>query len=523
MLRIVNLIFVLCFIGSVGHAQDAEPTVDSEQLRREVCQDALTTTQTEIIGNRWMGKTLIFDTNVLLNDPFAIYKFPGAHVVITGTVLEEIDGKKSDERLGRAARMFAREMIKIIERNQSAKNMQLPNQASLTIDQGNYMRMLKTSTLDLRKKDNELIATALGYADDPAIGKENVFIISDDLNVRVKSFGMGVKARPYELEWVTPVGQQESFVKRYALTDEQMDTFIKTRKMAIPQDLQIFPNEFVTFTSPTIPEPSAETTARYHYNREKPEESGLVQLTKFVATSDQPGAPMNLEQTMALDLLLDPTVDIVIMEAKAGTGKTFLAVLTALATKASSKKYNKILISRPTVHLGSHHPGALPGGIDEKYSEWKMPFLDNYNSLMNKRAEITNPGRKASVSDRAELPSEFQLLPFEFIRGRSIENALILVDEFQNTNVHEAKTVLTRVGKNSKIVIIGNEDQIDSANGYLNATNNGLSVSASGFRRKSLSDAEHSLVGFVKMVDGVRSPAAELAQKVLDSREKDSD
>lgn len=514
------------FISLTSISIFASPGPESSAVS-EICESSLNSRRPTGAENEWLKKTVILDTNVILNDPEAMYRYPGAHIIISGTVLEELDAKKSDPRLGKAVRSFTRELLRVVELAQSSSEVSLGRGSLLTVDHKNYAEFLAATTLDLKKKDNEILALAKAYSEER--GRENVFIISDDLNVRIKSFGLMLQARPYELTWLKPA-QEEIFegVHEFELSDEQMEMFLKGRMIRKPEGLNIAPNEFVAFKSPSHP-PTEKTVGRFRFNRESPDSLFIYDLMDY-QDMGLPGAPMNLEQMMLLDLLLDPHVDCVIAIGKAGTGKTFLAMMAALELMQQQHIYDQIFVTKPTVYMGHNNPGALPGDIEGKYSEWMKPYLDNLAIIQNLRQGITTAsapkaqsgkGREAGKSgpDRKplmKLPFGFNILPFEFLRGRSLSRAMVVMDEFQNTNLHEAKTTLTRVGGNTKIVIMGDPTQIDVSPNFLNSSNNGLSVSAAIFTGSGLSMDERSRTGLVRLHAGVRSGFAELATKVFE-------
>lgn len=479
-------------------------------LAHDSCETNLVPKATDAKG-KWDGKFLIFDTNVMLNDPQAIYKYPGAHIIISGTVLEELDSKKNDPRLGKTARSFSRELLKLIEREKSPLNIKLGGGSLLSLDYKDYLSQLTKTTLDRKKKDNELLALAVGYGNEK--GMENVILISDDLNVRIKSIGLKIEARPFELELGTTVSPKDSeAVRTFELTDKEMKNFLELGFITKPQGLEIAPNEFVTFSSPATPA-SLTTVGRFHFNRAEPGNLLIKALPDFKKMG-LPFMPLNIEQAMALDVLLDPTIDCVILEAKAGTGKTFLTMMAAMYMR-EKKAYQRVLVTKPTVYMGHNNPGALPGSIDEKYSEWMKPYLDNISRLMS-AGKNGSPNKPVSYSKAESLPFGFELLPFEFMRGRSIPKAMIVVDEFQNTNLHEAKTILTRVGEETKMVIMGDASQIDVSPNFLNATNNGLTVSATLLTDPNLPMDKRSRVARVKLHAGVRSGFADMASDIFD-------
>ena len=464
----------------------------------EVCDGRMTAQQ------KWAGKFLIFDTNVIFNDPQALHKFPGATIIIAGTAIEEVDDNKTNSRLSHAGRVFSRDIIKLVEQAKTSMNVPLEQGSHLTLDWDNHTELLNGTTLAKDKRDNELIALTMKYAKDH--GTDNAILISDDTNVRIKAAGLKLHTQPLLNQIMTPSqAKNEEDFRIVEISDADMETFLQQKVLPLPEGLDIGPNEFVSFKSPSTAASDA-TVGRFRFDRQNPENKRIHAIPEFKELL--PFKPKNIEQAMALDVALDPTIDFVFLEAKAGTGKTFVTLLSAI-NLLKQRNIQRVFLSKPTVHMGQHDPGALPGDIDEKYSEWIQPYLDNLSQLMNPNKP---PGEKVLT----KLPPNFEILPFEFMRGRSLMNALIVIDEFQNASELEAKTILTRLGVKSKIVLMGDPSQIDPSSHNLTASNNGLTLSARRLTNPELSMDRRSRVARIHLRTGVRSEGAELATDAFD-------
>ncbi|NJL26211.1 MAG: hypothetical protein HC902_14355 [Calothrix sp. SM1_5_4] len=411
------------------------------------------------------------------------------------------------------ARAFARELSRLMENKaQNEPEIRLQDGTTVILDGADYTREnLDNKIFAANKPDNEILAVALYYKNKTESG-QSVVLLTEDMILTVKAQFFGVNARSVEIPHVRQLNESYTQLKDAEISDEEMSRFLELGFLQQPERFGVRPNQFVRFHSPTYPA-SDDTVGRYVFSRSADTPHKIVRLADYNETSpDLFGfGARNLEQRMFLDVLLDPNISIVIGSAKAGTGKTFLSVLSAKKL-LESDKFDRVLVSRPTVFMGRNDPGALPGGIDEKYSEWKQPYLDNIQAI-NKRG--AQPGSK-QLRLQARLPERWEILPFEFMRGRSISDSLIIVDEFQNTNGHEAKTILTRIGENSKLILMGDVGQIDVPPTFLNKWNNGLALSMAAFTNPSLSDEELSHVAVVELFEGVRSAAAELSSRAFD-------
>ncbi len=509
---------------------------------------------------KWSGKLIVFDTNVLLNDPNSIFKYPGAQIVIPGAVINEIDNHKKDEKTGRAARAFSRTLRELNKKyrkiNKPVPLNDLDDGTTIMVDSKNYVWLLNDTAYHEPIPDNLIIATALYYAHEWP-DSDDVYLVSDDSNVQIKASSEDVQTMGSEYEWVTVptenVAEVEK-IRRIRVSAEQMTQFKATGTLPKPEDFQIAPNEFAMLQLEGDEEaiPSVENVVRYFFDRKAPEASHLRRL--LLKTPALPFPAKNLEQTMALELLLDPSIDLVISQSPAGTGKTFITLMAGYVQQKTSQNpqvgYDQLLVTRTLVQIGKTDLGALPGGQDEKLAPFNENYADAIKAFQKKNMGPASPNGGASAvaetldrsykgirsqkvvyknknkgggakkgdmtTSTSKKGSGYTLMAFPHIRGRSIQDSFIVMDEAQNSSVHEMKTFLTRAGEGSKMVILGDASQIDVP--YLNESNNGLSVTASLVLSAGLTLEERSHIGYVKLTEGVRSALAEIAVKLFDSK-----
>ncbi len=512
----------------------------------------------------WDNKVMVLDTNIIFNDPNSIYRFPGATIVIPGAVMSEVGKYKSDEKLGRAARQFIRTVRDYIDRGaQTKKGIDLGNGSILRLDSKDYTSLLDGTTYDRHEMDNRILATAINYMYESPIGTVT-YLVTDDGELMIKANGEDIPTMglDYQFRQSTPSAGEDDLPLNYVSfkTDEQtLNRFFHEGRIDKPAGLQIRPNQFVMMFSEQTAGSQA-TVGRYFYDRANPEKSGIRKLMDF---SKLPIQPKNIEQAMLLDILLDPTIHLVISQSPAGTGKTFLAIVAGLLQMA---QYDRLLVTRTLVQIGKTDLGAMPGSMKEKLSHWMPNLEDAFEALakaLKAKKELERDERsdafargertpsksadgltsrerkererkwKAEARDaqlRGEPPpprpweannatlvpdkNKVEMVPFPHIRGRSISDAMIILDEAQNTSVHEMKTFLTRAGEGTKMIILGDATQIDSP--FLNERNNGLTVATNLFTAADLSDADASLVGHIQLTDGVRSELADLARRLFE-------
>ncbi len=436
-----------------------------------------------------MIKNLVLDTNVLIHDPEAVFKFDDNDVYIPIFVIEEIDKfKKEGTERGRNCRHFCR--ILDGRREKSSKPLSLG--ASLGTNLGNLYVYVPSvhdhkESLDHGAQDRAILSVAIEIRDRD-IPKKTVFITMDT-NLRIRADAIGMESETYEnsrtdtetSSSVIEIGASESSIIELFSTGET--------KVSVPDGLR--PNSSVMLTNFSNPLNTA--LARYDSS------TNTVKKLSYPKDGVTGIRPKNREQSFALDLLLDDKIQIVTLVGKAGTGKTLLAIAAGLS-KIQEGVYTRMLVSRPVMPLGKDI-GFLPGSVDEKLAPWMQPIFDNLEFLFSKGKKVDSEAYKELLSTGV-----IQVEPLTYIRGRSLPYQYIVIDECQNLSPHEIKTIVTRAGIGSKIILTGDPEQID--NPYVDASSNGLSVVADKFR-------EQIIAGHVVLTRGERSELAELASRLM--------
>ena len=432
-----------------------------------------------------MKKNYILDTNVLLHDPNAINKFEEHTVIIPIRVIEEIDRFKRDlSELGRSARTVSRMLDELRRRGKLSDGVRMDNGGELRIafngqltGQGHGepadFQILKMAS-DLKQRE----------PDSPCI------VVSKDVNLRLKADAMGLDAQNYENDHVD-INELYMGHREMDASAEQIAEFMDKGRVGLP-GAALCPNEYVLLKDAADPS----HTALGRYDAETQSVIALIRSPDEI----RPVTPRNKEQHFAIDALLDDRIKIVTIIGKAGTGKTLLAVAAGLHKTLWDKVYRKMLVCRPTFPMGKDI-GYLPGTMEEKLNPWMQPIYDALDLLANGRR-----GHPQKDRDALEEADRIGVEPLTYIRGRSIPNQYIIVDEAQNLTPLEVKTVITRVGHGTKIVLTGDIYQID--NPYVDAMSNGLSVVVDRFR-------PHALAAHIHLSKGVRSEVAELAANLL--------
>jgi PhoH-like ATPase len=439
-----------------------------------------------------LNKTFILDTNVLLLDPLAINKFgPNNKVFIPLTVIEELDRFKKDQNEnGRNARYFSRLIDGFRSQGSLFKGVKLENGGTLQVSVTKEYKGTGNSGLKLDLNDNIILGSALTLKE----AGENVILITKDINLRLKSDAVNVHAEDYETTGVTEdelySGQR---VVQFDL--EKIEEFEKERFLKIePGDINnLYPNEYLVLADKNNPFKKA--LGRFHAKK-----GGLVPLIK-----PKEGVwgihPKNIEQQFAMDALLNNEINLVSLVGKAGTGKTLLAIAAGLECAITKQNYSRVLVSRPIVPMG-RDLGFLPGDISEKLGPWMQPIFDNIDFLFgNQRAR-----NEMTTWDELINQGLLHVEPLTYIRGRSLPQQFMIVDESQNLTPHEIKTIITRAGEGTKIVLTGDSEQID--NPYLDSLNNGLVYTIDKLKGEEI-------VAHVKLSVGERSPLSEIASKLL--------
>ena len=434
-------------------------------------------------------KVFVLDTNVILHDPQAIFAFEDHEVVIPIYVIEEIDQFKKDlSELGRNARQVARTLDGLRQDGNLT--------TGVPINGGGSLRVAITST-DLPSEfktehsaDNRILATALSCV---GVGGDRlVTFVSKDINLRIRAAALGITTEDFDSER-TDISELYSGVAELEVPGDKIDAFYQHGKLPL-EDPYYLPNQFVFLKDAANPA----HTALGKINLDSESIVPLLQSKEGMWGI----RPRNREQTFAVDMLMNDSLKLVTLVGKAGTGKTLLAIAAGLHKTTDENIYQRLLISRPIFPLG-RDIGFLPGDVEEKLTPWMQPIFDNVEFVMGLSRSERKRGRSyQELMDMGVLEIE----PLTYIRGRSIPNQFLIVDEAQNLTPHEVKTIISRAGDNTKIVLTGDPYQID--NPYVDSTNNGLVHAVNRFKTERIA-------GHISLLKGERSELAELAANLL--------
>lgn len=436
-------------------------------------------------------KYFVLDTNVLLHNADSIHSFGDNVVVLPMTVIEELDGFKTrSDELGRNARRVIRDLDSLRHGGTLSEGVPMDNGGTLRIVFG--FESMKHPHLDLRVADNRIVAVAYTLMKK---GKE-VFFVSKDINARLKADALGVAVQDFEKQKVN-IDELFSGYREIDVPPALINDFYANGPKPV-EGFEFCPNEFVLLRDETDPKHTALVKAAAN--------NTLVRLVRDYESAYGVRS-RSKEQRMALELLLDPDVAIVTLVGQAGTGKTLLALAAALETTVSNQRYDKILVSRPIIPMGKDL-GYMPGDKDEKLSHWMQPIFDNLTFILGGGRKDDEEGRD-HIRKKVEKLMKDQILEMEaltYIRGRSISNQFVIIDEAQNLTPHEVKTIISRAGTGTKMVLTGDPYQID--NPYLDSSSNGLTYTVE--RLKDL-----ALHGHITLRKSERSPLAAVAADYL--------
>ncbi|MFM7087137.1 MAG: PhoH family protein [Cyanobium sp.] len=466
-----------------------------------------------------MRKTFVLDTNVLLHDPIALTRFQDNHVVVPIEVVEEIDRFKRDpSEKGRNARQISRLLDELRGRGNLAEGVPIDPASGGTLK----VVFCRAETLaqlppELRSGngDNNILAVALEQRLQQEQGGSSpmpVVLVTKDTNLRIKADAVGLIAQDYTSDKVDIADLYPGFCELWleaALMDrvrQESGLPVSALPAGPAGPPALVANEGVTLVDQA--QPTHTLLARYDSRSQSLQP--LQRLTRARLGRIQ---PRNREQTFALDLLLDPAVQLVTLIGKAGTGKTLVALAAGLTQVADEHLYDRLLVTRPVIPLGKEI-GFLPGDLEEKMGPWMQPIIDNLDFLLGGggAGEEGRPqhrgGQRSNRGSWADLKAMglLEVEAISYIRGRSIPRQFMVVDEAQNLTPHEVKTIVTRVGQDTKIVLTGDPYQID--NPYVDAESNGLTWLVERFKGQPLA-------GHVTLSRGERSPLAELAANLL--------
>ncbi len=438
-----------------------------------------------------MKKTFILDTNVLLHDPRAMFSFGDNNIIIPIYAVEEIDNfKKELSELGQNARQVSRYLDELRGTGSLATGVKLESGGTLRV--ATSSRMLPPEITSDRGQDSRILAVAFD-AQERLKGKQEVVFITQDTNLRIRSDAIGIHSENFEPE-PSKIDELYTGYMELEIDREQIDSLYKSNNLALT-DSKLINNQFAILKDRANPSHSALTRLSPQSNTLKP----IIKPTQEVWGI----SPRNKEQVFALDLLLDDSVQLVTLVGKAGTGKTLLAIAAGLHLVADERRFQRLLVSRPIFPLG-RDIGYLPGTIEEKLNPWMQPIFDNVEFIMG-RSHFSRQHNKRSYQELIDLDL-LQIEPLTYIRGRSIASQFMIVDEAQNLTPHEVKTIISRAGEGTKIILTGDPYQIDHP--YVDSTNNGLVNIVNRFRNQAL-------FGHVRLKKGERSVLAEAAANLL--------
>lgn len=449
-----------------------------------------------------VSKIYVLDTSTIIYHPFCYKSFKKNTVIIPIPVLEELDKLKTyHDETGKNARTFLRTLDNLIKdsKGEIDKGIKIDDEIVLKIETDITMNDALGSPL---YGDNRILSYMLHAT------KENihtkVILVSKDIGLRVRARSYGVLSEDYIKDTYSlndvPVNH-----KHIDLSDDEVSDYYMNNSLDVSDEdierLQLKSNNFVSLRDSTGTDI---THTRYM--------SATKKLKPLNRTKNLFGvSAKNLEQQFAIDLLLDNDVKLVVLSGPSGTGKTLLTIAAGLFNlmERSDHKYEKLIIMKPIVSVGKDL-GILPGTKEEKLSPYLASYYDNINFLM-KNSQKGNKGKGGSTAIDPYLSlmienGTIEIEAISYLRGRSLPNAFIIIDEIQNSSMHELKTILTRIGEGSKIVLIGDESQIDNMS--LSVGSNALVTAINKF-------ADYPIAGSVLLTKGERSELATLAAEIL--------
>jgi PhoH-like ATPase len=438
-----------------------------------------------------MRKTYVLDTNVLIYDPRAILKFEDNDLVLPIYVIEEVDQfKRETTERGRNAREVARVLDEL--RTKGSLSQGVPVGEGTVRVYVPEKRPRLEHGLNPLSADNAILQTALAVRD--ANTSQRTIFVTMDVNLRIRADAFGLPTEAYEHNAVD-VERMHTGIVEINISKEEIEKFVETGSMAAPGKEILTSNTCVVLHDDSQPKPHV-ALARFHSN------SGELRIVRTPKDGVMGIRPRNREQSFALDLLLDESVKMVTLVGKAGTGKTLLALAAGMMRTVEDGRYSRLLVSRPIMPLGKDI-GFLPGSVQDKLNPWMQPIFDNLEFLL-----FSGGGKRRGMRAFDELlqSGTVHVEPLTYIRGRSMPQQYVIVDEAQNLTPHEVKTIVTRCGEGTKIILTGDPYQID--NPYVDGSTNGLTVTAERLRGDSI-------VGHIVLSRGERSELANLAANRL--------
>ena len=437
-------------------------------------------------------KNFVLDTNVILHDYSCLRNFEENDIYLPIVVLEELDKfKKGNEQINFNAREFIRQMDTLSEGDLFNEGVRLGDDlGKLFVIFGDIEARKVKATFSTKKPDHYILA-ATEYVENKHTGVATI-LVTKDVNLRMKARALGFMSEDYINDKVHNI---DYFDREYETIttghSELIDQIYSSREGVAADELEIGqalrPNECFVLKSD-----KNSVLARYH--------PFTKTIRKVVKSKNFGIEPRNAEQSFAFDVLNDPAIKLVALTGKAGTGKTLLALASALRQLSD---YKQVLLARPIVSLSNKDIGFLPGDASEKVAPYMQPLFDNLNVIKN---QFQGNSSESKEIDEMLKSGKLVIEALAFIRGRSLSDMICIIDEAQNLTPHEIKTIITRAGENTKMIFTGDIQQIDHP--YLDTESNGLVYTIDKMK-------DQPLFAHVNLVKGERSELSELASNLL--------
>lgn len=431
-----------------------------------------------------MKKNYILDTNVLIRDPDCLFKFEDNNVIIPLVCIEELDKlKQKDDLTGYNAKQVGRELYKLTQNTDLTKGVKLPTGGTIRIET-DHLKGELPDAFDDKKADNKLlIITKNLAAENPDI---QTILVTQDIYLTIKAKSLGLNVQDYSNDKIK-IDKIYTGYKKISLSYDQINELYKNEKGILPADLSIDTTDWQPHMFLLVENlADVEHTCIFKYDGK------FIKPLEYDKTQAFGATPRNMEQKMAFELLMDESIPLVTISGAAGTGKTFLSMAVVLEKVLEQRKYGKVILVRPVTPAGDDI-GYLPGTEEEKLKPWMGSFYDAVESLMNiKNGKVKKKEAKGSNimtdkydpdASRSKAEDLFSLMQekgiietktFTYMRGRNLDNALVIIDESQEMTPHLAKLMITRAGADARFIMIGDpsDNQID--NTLVNSKTNGF-------------------------------------------------
>lgn len=445
-------------------------------------------------------KTFVLDTNVLLHDPDSMFVFADNKVVIPMTVIEELDMlKRHNDELGRNSRLISRNLDRLRNKGNLVEGIKLENGGIIKIEL-DWDKELPPHFIE-NKADHRILAVALKLKKDG----EKVIFITKDINLRIKAEALGILTQDYEKAKVHPETVYTGF-RELETSQEIIDKIFSSGRISLEELKrnvnisidEVYLNEFLILKYGK----SQSVLLRIKKNKKTNVTEAELISSKDISVWGL--KPLNVQQKFAIELLLDDSLNLVTLIGVAGAGKTLLSLACGLHKVIEEKLYRRLLISRPVVPMG-RDIGYLPGSKEEKLSSWMGAIYDNLDYLVGKMYKYDSEKLQSTIDYFFES-GLIEVEALTYLRGRSLPNQFFIIDDAQNLTPHEIKTIISRAGENTKIVLTGDPFQID--NPYLDASSNGLIYLVDRFKGQEI-------FGHITFTKTERSQLAALAAELL--------